>query len=113
MPVFRFTGYRSRYYLKYLDLASGHTLVASPNECYEMTATEPGLIVPPADGFWEVAETQPPALPAPPQKSLSDTAAEEIAKPKKLLQSKAQPEETSVDADKANTDADETEKAGE
>lgn len=71
--AYRFTGFTSRTYTQYTDLATGLPLSASPDLCYDMAPVGPfPLPVPPADGNWEAprarqakAAPQAPALKAP------------------------------------------------
>ncbi len=63
--AFQYTGYQTMIYFKYLDLLTGHTLVANPGGEYEMQATESGPI-PPGDGRWTSAPPPPPAPLKPP-----------------------------------------------
>lgn len=78
--TYRYTGYRTRYYFKYLDLQTGHTLVAEPGCYYQIAATEYGP-VPPADGFW-AASPAPLALPPPEHPKLSfKSKAEPVPEP--------------------------------
>ncbi len=74
--VFAYTGYRRIIYFKFLDLQSGHTLVADPGGQYEIMATESGISVPPGDGFWTLR----PSLPPPPIKPAITSKAEPVPK---------------------------------
>jgi len=76
--VFAYTGYRRIIYFKFLDLQSGHTLVADPGGQYEIMATESGISVPPGDGLWtSLLPPVPLAIPPPEPKVKEPVKAKE------------------------------------
>jgi hypothetical protein len=54
-----YTGTDNRYYMNYLDAATGQTLKVSPGGQYDVEVASgqaPGLLLPPGDGRWAVAD---------------------------------------------------------
>ena len=56
MP-YRYLGYETRTYVRYLDAATSHTLTADPGGSYDILAAgSQDFPVPPGDGLWETAD---------------------------------------------------------
>jgi hypothetical protein len=53
-----FLGTETYIYLQYLDVVTGHTLVASPGGSYQIQVASgnPGVMLPPGDGRWQTSQ---------------------------------------------------------